>query len=260
MSSKKQLDALGDRMKTYERLETEQRLIPNLPIYVRLDGRGFSKFTKGMDRPYDESMSALMKDTAEHLVSTFGATIGYVQSDEISLVFKNEYESPISFDGKKQKLVSLLAASASAYFVYAFSTHFKDMMKVAPFEARLPTFDCRVFNLPSWDEATNAVLWRYLDAIKNSKQMLAQHYFSHKDLQGLNGKILVDKLKTEKNIIWEDYPEYFKSGLFIRKVPFKVSEGVVRHFITPVFPEQPFHLLPHEDRVAFVRNQPKEDF
>ena len=39
-------DALGDRMKAYERQETEQRFIPLLPIYARIDGRGFSKFTK----------------------------------------------------------------------------------------------------------------------------------------------------------------------------------------------------------------------
>ena len=61
MSSKKQLDALGDRMKTYEKLETSSKFIPGLPIYVRIDGRGFSKFTKQMTRPYDQRLSFLMQ-------------------------------------------------------------------------------------------------------------------------------------------------------------------------------------------------------
>ena len=254
MSSKKQLDALGDRMKTYERHETDEKLLPNLPIYVRLDGRGFSKFTKKMVRPYDKRLSDLMQATTEYLVKDFGATIGYVQSDEISLVFKNDYDSSAIFEGKIQKLVSTLAASATAFFNAYFSSYFEGKTTFA-FCDRLPTFDCRVFSVPSWDEATNAILWRYLDAIKNSKQMLAQHYFSHKDLQGLNGKVLVDKLKTEKNIIWEDYPEFFKSGVFVKRFNVTVREDVVRSRVGPhPLIKNPYHIYSHEYRVALVRD------
>ena len=64
-------DALGDRMKAYERQETELRFIPLLPIYARIDGRGFSKFTKGFARPYDERFRALVDgnffDVLDHL-------------------------------------------------------------------------------------------------------------------------------------------------------------------------------------------------
>lgn len=254
MSSKKQLDALGDRMKTYERLETDVRLMPNLPIYVRLDGRGFSKFTSKMIRPYDKRLSTLMLATTEYLVKEFGASIGYVQSDEISLVLKHDYEHGAIFEGKIQKLVSTLASSATAFFNANFSVYFKNETSLNYCE-RLPTFDCRIFSVPSWDEAANAILWRYLDAIKNSKQMLAQHYFSHKELQGLNGKILVDKLKTEKNIIWEDYPEFFRSGVFVKKFNVEINEGVIRSKIGPhPFINEPFHLYPHDYRVSLIRD------
>jgi tRNA(His) 5'-end guanylyltransferase len=254
MSSKKQLDALGDRMKTYERLETDVRFIPNLPIYVRLDGRGFSKFTKKMIRPYDKRLSTLMLATTEYLVKEFGATIGYVQSDEISLVLKHEYEHGAMFEGKVQKLVSTLASSATAFFNTNFAKYF-DGLDTTEFCERLPTFDCRIFSVPSWDEATNAILWRYLDAIKNSKQMLAQHYFSHKELQKLNGKQLVDKLKTEKSIIWEDYPEFFRSGVFVKKSNVEVSEGVIRSKIGPhPLITDPFHLYPHDYRVTLIKD------
>lgn len=253
MSSKKQLDALGERMKDYEKLKTQDRLIPGLPVYVRLDGRGFSNFTRKMKRPYDERMSTLMTETTKYLVKEFNATIGYTQSDEISLILSNEYESSCIFEGKVQKLVSTLAASATAFFISRFENYFDD--PYYSFSERPPTFDCRIFNVPSWDEAANAVLWRYLDAIKNSKQMLAQHYFSHKELQKLNGKQLVDKLKTEKSIIWEDYPEFFRSGVFVKKSNVEVSEGVIRSKIGPhPLITDPFHLYPHDYRVTLIKD------
>lgn len=52
--------SLGDRMKKYEKIETGDRFIPCLPVYVRIDGRSFSKFTKSMNKPYDERMSRVM--------------------------------------------------------------------------------------------------------------------------------------------------------------------------------------------------------
>lgn len=254
MSSKKQLDALGDRMKTYEKIETSQKFIPNLPIYVRLDGRGFSKFTKHMTRPYDQRLSSLMLATTEYLVREFNATVGYVQSDEISLVIRNDYENSATFEGKKQKLISTLASSATAFFNANFEFYFEGKM-ADDFSPRLPTFDCRVFNLPSWDEATNAILWRYLDALKNSKQMLAQHFFSHTELQNLNGKQLVDKLKVEKNIIWETYPEFFKFGVLVQrtKVVVQTANGdVERSRVIPLRLPLPFHSLIHEARLRII--------
>ena len=47
---------LGDRIKSYE-ATTENRLLPHLPIVVRLDGRSFSKFTKGLNVNFDDLFS-----------------------------------------------------------------------------------------------------------------------------------------------------------------------------------------------------------
>ena len=43
-------DSLGNRMKAYESQTTGIRLIPRIPVIARLDGKGFSKFTKGLKR------------------------------------------------------------------------------------------------------------------------------------------------------------------------------------------------------------------
>lgn len=60
-------DDLGDRMKFLEGFETARRFLPGLPLYARIDGRGFSKFTKNMARPFDEQMVRAMVDTTKIL-------------------------------------------------------------------------------------------------------------------------------------------------------------------------------------------------
>ena len=59
-------DALGDRMKSYEMAEAGRRFMPLLPILARIDGRCFSAFTAGMERPYDTGMAdAMIATTAD---------------------------------------------------------------------------------------------------------------------------------------------------------------------------------------------------
>ena len=247
-------DALGDRMKAYERIETEKRFAPNSILYIRLDGRGFSKFTKGLERPYDIRMSRLMQETCSYLVDEFNATIGLVQSDEISLIILNEYGSPAAFDAKIQKLTSTLAASCTAYF----NTNLHRLIPEKFNKGRLPTFDCRIFPVPSKVEASNVLLWRENDAIKNSVSMLAQHHFSHKELQNKNQSDMLDMLKNQRNVIWKNEPQFFKSGTIFKRIKYeKVSEHngerVIRTKIDKV--DKVLCELPLEERVELVMSK-----
>ena len=206
------MDALGDRMKEYEAAETMRRFMPLCPIYARIDGRSFSRFTRGMERPFDEAMSNAMIETAKHLVDATHARIGYTQSDEISLVWLVEDKSAPLFGGKVQKTVSLLAGMATAAFTRAIlaGPH-------ADRAERLPHFDARVFSLPNKAEACNALLWRELDAAKNAVSMAACAYYSHKALQGKNGSEKQEMLFA-KGVNFNDYPAFFKRGTFVRRV------------------------------------------
>jgi tRNA(His) 5'-end guanylyltransferase len=201
-------DDLGDRMKEYERVETSRRLDPTLPIYARVDGRSFSRFTRGMQRPFDPAMTAAMIETTRYLVETTHARIGYTQSDEISLVFLAEStNSDVFFSGKVQKMASVLASMAAAKFA-----------SVCPsgYEGRLPHFDCRVFQLPSRDEAANALVWRALDARKNAVSMLAQTHFSHKALHG-QGQADMLQMLSGIGVEFENFPAAFRQGTFLRR-------------------------------------------
>jgi tRNA(His) 5'-end guanylyltransferase len=115
-------DDLGDRMKRYESHDCERRFIEGLPIYARIDGRSFSKFTKGMGRPYDIRLTNALIDVTKALVRETHATIGYIQSDEISLAWINCG----LFDRKSHKLHSVLASLAASAFANALVEYFDD--------------------------------------------------------------------------------------------------------------------------------------
>lgn len=208
-------DALGDRLKTYEAAGEGARLDVTLPIYARIDGRSFSRFTKGMSRPYDDRFSEAMIATTCGLVNKTHARLGYTQSDEISLVFLADApDSDTIFNGRVQKLVSILASLTTALFAQALDTAFEAQ---ASHTDKLPHFDCRVCQIPSKAEAANMFLWRWKDATKNAIQMVAQENFSPKQLHGRHGGEMIEMLR-ECGIEFDTLPAFFRRGTFARRV------------------------------------------
>lgn len=203
---------LGNRMKMYEAQEAQRKFLPLLPICTRIDGRCFSKFTKGLDRPFDTGMIDLMKATTKYLVEETQADIGYTQSDEITLVWKNNtYDSEIFFNGKIQKMCSSLTSLTVGFFN-------QNIAKYIPSKKdQLANFDCRVWQVPTLDEAANLLLWRERDAVKNSISMLGFEYFSNKQLFKKTGNDIQNMLLTEHNINWNDCPISFKRGSYVVK-------------------------------------------
>lgn len=242
----KKLDALGDRLKSYERMETDDKFLPLLPVYARIDGRCFSKFTKGMKRPYDETMSWMMQETTKYLVEQTGALTGYTQSDEISLVwYSDDVKSEIFFCRKKQKMTSILAAMATAKFLEMALKEFPE--KCAK---NLPTFDARVFQVPNKVEGMNCFLWRVQDAVKNSITMAASSVYSHKQLMNKNGADKMDML-MEKGINWNNYPRFFKEGSFFKRQEYMKGEAVRTKVVeTEVFSK--FGDLTTDQKVEFI--------
>lgn len=205
-------DELGDRMKMYEGAEAGRKFMPMLPIVARMDGRAFSRFTKGMFRPFDQVMSMCMQNTCEHLVRETNALCGYTQSDEITLVwFADNLKTQTWFNGRISKMISCLAAETTLAFYEQAVVH------MPAFAPRRPRFDARVWQVPNQVEAANAFLWRELDATKNSVQMAGHHYFSHKQLHKKHTGEIKDMLINEKGVNWNEYPAFFKRGVFIQR-------------------------------------------
>ena len=211
-------DDLGDRMKAYEGVETGRLIAPELPLVVRLDGRAFSTFTRGMEKPFDARMSDIMRAVTAHLIEQTGARVGYTQSDEITLILERETpESEPIFGGRVFKIVSVLAAMASAKFT---------MLAVEAWSERvariIPSFDCRAFSVPSRDEAVNALIWREQDAARNAVQMVAQANFTPGQLHGKSAAELVAML-AEIGVSMEAFPVANRFGRYLAKRPVETT-------------------------------------
>lgn len=222
-------DSLGNRMKEFYENRSKTYLTHRIPVLARLDGCHFHTFTKGLKKPYDKVFIKTMQLVTRDLCETIqGCKIGYVESDEISLLL-TDYDTLTTdawFDYSNQKVCSVAASLATMFFNKRFAEQVdkwqmfynpnekgnKDYYEVLKKKVELGGyFDARAFNLPE-SEIVNYFIWRQNDATRNSIQGLAQAHFSQKQLQGLNNSQLQDKLHEEKNINWNDCSTVEKRG------------------------------------------------
>lgn len=211
--------SLGDRMKGYESVP-KIYLMRRTPVIIRLDGKAFHTFTRGFDKPFDEDFITAMQQTMKFLCESIqGCVLGYTQSDEITLVLCDyqKLNTDCWFGYGVQKMASVAASMAT----FAFADNLACIAvrngicnKFELIQNKLEKgafFDARCFNVPL-EEVNNCLLWRQQDATRNSIQALAQSLYSHKELHGINTKLLQDKMFSEKGVNWNDLPIYKKRG------------------------------------------------
>jgi tRNA(His) 5'-end guanylyltransferase len=211
---------LGDRMKMYESA-SQIKLTRRMPLIIRLDGKAFHTFTRGMDKPFDKWLINAMQQTTEYLVNNIqGCKLGYTQSDEINLLLTDydNFDTEAWFDKKLQKIVSIAASMATAYF-----------NKFDLKNGSIALFDARAFVIPK-EEVANYFVWRQQDWTRNSVQMVAQANFPKKSLFGISCNELQNKLLTEKDINWNDFEPYLKRGTCVT-----INEGIDLNI--PIFTE-----------------------
>ena len=203
-------DSLGERMKTYENVN-RNFLTRKVPVIIRLDGRAFHTFTRKLKKPFDQGFIDAMVYAATNLAAEMqGFKLAYVHSDEASFLLTDfdSIETEPWFDYNINKMVSISAARMSVDFVN---------MMLTPDDSRMstpPIFDSRAFNIPK-EDVSNYFLWRQKDWCRNSLQMYARSFFSHKQLINKNKDDIHEMLhKIGKN--WTtDLDDQLKNGTFI---------------------------------------------
>jgi len=244
-------DSLGDRMKGYEACY-DQVLPRRLPMMIRVDGRGFHTLVRrwGCKKPFDEALMLTMVETAQTLcIEIAGAQLAYVQSDEITVVVRDDQELDTQpwFGKRLNKVVSMAAATATMAFNNRMHKHVPEWHALDTF--RHPAvFDARAWVLPEYEVANN-LIWRQQDASRNSLQMLARSLYSHKQLQNKDSVALHD-LCFAKGQNWNNLPVWQRRGICIVKRPvLKMSKGIVvtrnqwlPDFDIPIFTEQPEYI------------------
>lgn len=147
-------DELDQKLRVFETAH-DHRVLPELFMVARLDGRSFTRLTKQVHKfevPFDERFRDLMVETTKHLMEVgFRVLYGYTESDEISLLF---YQDEETFGRKLRKYNSVLAGEASA--------------KLTLLLENLACFDCRVSQLPSVALVCDYFRWRQEDAHRNA--------------------------------------------------------------------------------------------
>lgn len=220
---------LSDRIQDYYEDRTKTFLMRKMITCIRLDGKGFSKLTSTLNKPFDDGFSDDMDATAAYLCENIqGAKFAYTQSDEITVVMTDydTNESQAWFDYSVQKMVSISASLATAKF-----NQLRMMREGTTFNAesvrelglnykikahKLAMFDARVFQVPNVDEMVNTMIWRQQDCTRNSVSMAASANFPHKLLEGKKSSDKQDLLMT-KGINWNDYKPKYKRGSVISK-------------------------------------------
>ena len=219
-------DNLKERM-LYFRSMTDYKLYPNSYVLVMLDGRAFSKLTKkNYTKPFDIDFVNIMDEVTKYLLKQVGnCKFAYTQSDEITLVLTDfDTITTDSFFGYRlSKILSVLPSIATSKFNQLVALNL--LKKCSNIEEAnekisdmdLGEFDCKAWNVPSFNDVYSWLLYRQLDCVRNSKQQAAQTYLPKRSLLNKNTDEQISMLLNEKGIDWHKYDDGLKFGRFIYK-------------------------------------------
>ncbi len=201
-------EQLDRRMRVFETAH-DHCVLPGLHMVARIDGRSFSHFARvaqKFEAPYDERFRDAMVATVKHLVGACGFSVlyGYTQSDEMSVLFRQD---EALFGRRLRKFLSVLAGEASAKFSLEIGA--------------LAAFDARISQLPSTQDVVDYFRWRHEDAHRNA---LNGHSYWLLRRQGLDDHAATQQLKgvsvAERNEL------LFRAGINFNDVPAWQKRGI----------------------------------
>ena len=227
------IDELGTRMKSQYEDRTRYAVPRRTYTIIRLDGKAFHTYTRGLLKPFDHDLITDMSDAIIAMMPEIqGAQFAYQQSDEISILL-TDFALPTTsawFDGNIQKIASVSASIMTAQFnlmryrrgfelsKYRFKND-PECVGRAKLASNLAFFDSRVFTIPDRIEVMNYFIWRNQDCARNSVSMLAQSMYLDKELHGksTSEKIQMTKDYSQGEQAWGSLNQDLKFGRLIRR-------------------------------------------
>lgn len=194
-------------MKEYE-VYSSLKVPKNSKVIVRLDGRAFHKLSSDLEleKPYDETFCNVVVKVCEDLFREFSPVFLYTFSDEISLLLEN-----IPFEGRIEKINSVIASFASSSFVINYDADFK----------KPPAFDSRIIPI-SDDDILKYFRWRQDEAWRNCVNShgisyLKTKYSNTEANEKIKGMKLneIHELLFQNGINLNDVETYKKRGIGI---------------------------------------------
>ncbi|KAG4432099.1 Glucose-responsive transcription factor [Cadophora sp. M221] len=217
--------------------EQPDLLIPNTWIVVRIDGRGFHKFSNkyAFEKPNDRRALDLMNAAAMAVMNELpDIVIAYGISDEYSFVF---HKTLALFERRSNKLVTTIVSTFTAYYVHLWSAHFPDVPLTVP----LPSFDGRAVQYPSVQNLRDYMSWRQVDCHINNLYnttfwaLIQNGGFDAKSAEKeLAGSLSADKneiLFSRFKINYNNEPEIYKKGSVVFRDYEMVEPGTASEII-----------------------------
>jgi len=213
---------LEERMKKYEMCNKYHYTL-RVPVIVRVDGKGFSKYTKNFKKPFsDEITQSMISSTRTLFKEMQGCKLAYTHSDEASFLLTDwdslEFQPWVDYN--INKVLSLSASIFTAQFNRVINGFSMDY-------GMYPTakFDARGFNIPKEDIA-NYFLWRCNNCVNNSITNYARYFFSHKELMSKSKNEILQMLFNANDIdSWESLKDVNKNGTIIYKKQKMIEEN-----------------------------------
>lgn len=218
---------LKDRIEVYQN-SSDYKLLPRVPLILSVNGRGFSKITSLLDKPYCEKFGECINNTMLRLCTDIeGVIFGYQHNDEIVLVIRND-QNPDTlpwYDNSIQKICSVTSSIASLHFNKCAATIDLNVMSE-------PVFTSQIFAVPNIAEAINAIVFKQQHNFHTSIQFACFYELLKKYdkntikemLSGLSIDERIDLLRQESDIDFNNYSAVFRRGAACYKVP-KIVEG-----------------------------------
>ncbi|KAK9458357.1 Thg1 C terminal domain-containing protein [Dipodascopsis uninucleata] len=145
--------------------EHDRILLPNTFAVVRLDGRGFHRFSARYKfrKPNDKRALSLMNTAALNTMKQIpDVLLAYGQSDEYSFVLRREC---VLFDRRESKIVSTFCSTFTAHYQFAWKEFFPEVELEVDM---LPSFDSRVILYPTLEVLRDYLSWRQADCHINN--------------------------------------------------------------------------------------------
>jgi tRNA(His) 5'-end guanylyltransferase len=96
-------------------------------------------------------------------------------------------------------------------------------MMPAEYQARLPHFDARVWQVPSREEAANVILWRAQDAKRNAVSSTCRSLYSAKQMQNKDQAAMLEMI-TEKGVDFVAHiPKDYREGVYFRREQYYIQ-------------------------------------
>lgn len=143
--------------------ETDEKLLPNTWVVVRIDGKGFHKFSNvhNFKKPNDEGALQLMNNAAICVMQEFrDCVLSFGQSDEYSFVFRKD---ALLYNRRTVKVLTYVNSLFTSSYVFHWNKYFHEVSLKYP-----PSFDARVVLYPSDENLRDYLSWRQADVHINN--------------------------------------------------------------------------------------------